>query len=223
MGDTEARLTQILASASQDQLARMERAIRAMRGSNATPVKGGAKLPRRYSRNTSRITTPIPFTVEAALKYFEPSSPIHTDAVMQAAKEAAEESAKLGPSAQEMYYASYKAAMESATSQIADDFNTAAVLAAAAGAAPKRPRARRGRDVPSHPRGSRQPRRAPSLKSRDRVGRLLARRRAAAKAADVSGAAKVGVFKGTGGRARARVRERSREVARVPRGRSSEG
>jgi hypothetical protein len=132
--------------------------------------------------------------VEAALKYFEPSSPIHTDAVMHAAKEAAEESAKLGPSAQEMYYASYKAAMESATSQISDDFNTAAVLAAAAGAA---------RSARAHAMGATSLRTheglashgvPASLKSRDRIGRLLARRRAAAKDADVSGAAKVGVF-----------------------------
>ena len=215
MGDTEARLTQVLASASQDQLARMERAIRAMRGSNATPVKGGAKLPKTVlEEHLEDHDGAVPFTVEAALKYFEPSSPIHTDAVMQAAKEAAEESAKLGPSAQEMYYASYKAAMESATSQIADDFNTAAVLAAAAGAA---------RSARAHAAGATSLRTheglashgvPPSLESRDRVGRLLARRRAAAKAADVSGAAKVGVFKGTegAGRVLASVNEAERSL-----------
>ena len=215
MGDTEARLTQVLASASQDQLARMERAIRAMRGSNATPLKGGAKLPKTVlEEHLEDLDGAVPFTVEAALKYFEPSSPIHTDAVMQAAKEAAEESAKLGPSAQEMYYASYKAAMESATSQIADDFNTAAVLAAAAGAA---------RSARAHAAGATSLRTheglashgvPPSLESRDRVGRLLARRRAAAKAADVSGAAKVGVFKGTegAGRVLASVNEAQRSL-----------
>ena len=201
--------------ASQDQLARMERAIRAMRGSNATPVKGGAKLPKTVlEEHLEDHDGAVPFTVEAALKYFEPSSPIHTDAVMQAAKEAAEESAKLGPSAQEMYYASYKAAMESATSQIADDFNTAAVLAAAAGAA---------RSARAHAAGATSLRTheglashgvPPSLESRDRVGRLLARRRAAAKAADVSGAAKVGVFKGTegAGRVLASVNEAERSL-----------
>ena len=215
MGDTEARLTQVLASASQDQLARMERAIRAMRGSNATPLKGGAKLPKTVlEEHLEDLDGAVPFTVEAALKYFEPSSPIHTDAVMQAAKEAAEESAKLGPSAQEMYYASYKAAMESATSQIADDFNTAAVLAAAAGAA---------RSARAHAAGATSLRTheglashgvPPSLESRDRVGRLLARRRAAARAADVSGAAKVGVFKGTesAGRVLASVNEAQRSL-----------
>ena len=54
----------------------------------------------------------------------------------------------------------------------------------------------------------------PSLESRDRVGRLLARRRAAAKAADVSGAAKVGVFKGTegAGRVLASVNEAERSL-----------
>ena len=206
MGDTEARLTQVLASASQDQLAKMERAIRAARGSNATPLKkggAGAGHPKTVLEEyAEHLDADVPFTVEAALKYFEPSSPIHTDAVMHAAKEAAEESAKLGPSAQEMYYASYKAAMESATSQISDDFNTAAVLAAAAGAA---------RSARAHAMGATSLRTheglashgvPASLKSRDRIGRLLARRRAAAKDADVSGAAKVGVFKGTEGAGR---------------------
>ena len=206
MGDTEARLTQVLASASQDQLAKMERAIRAARGSNATPLKqrgSGTGHPKTVLEEyAEHLDADVPFTVEAALKYFEPSSPIHTDAVMHAAKEAAEESAKLGPSAQEMYYASYKAAMESATSQISDDFNTAAVLAAAAGAA---------RSARAHAMGATSLRTheglashgvPASLKSRDRIGRLLARRRAAAKDADVSGAAKVGVFKGTEGAGR---------------------
>ena len=57
MGDTEARLTQVLASASQDQLARMERAIRAMRGSTPPRSRVAPSFPRRCWRNTSRIST----------------------------------------------------------------------------------------------------------------------------------------------------------------------
>ena len=227
MGDTEARLTQVLASASQDQLAKMERAIRASRGSNATPLKkggAGAGHPKTVLEEyAEHLDADVPFTVEAALKYFEPSSPIHTDAVMHAAKEAAEESAKLGPSAQEMYYASYKAAMESATSQISDDFNTAAVLAAAAGAA-RSARARHGRHVPSNARGPREPRR-PGVAQvpgphRASVGQASSRREGRRRLGRGEGWR----VQGHGGRrARARVRERGGEVARVPRGWPAEG
>ena len=76
------------------------------------------------------------FTVEAALRRFDlaPSSPLDVDSVASAAEEAARESAKLGPSAREMYYASYKAAMDHAIAAVRRD-DAAAVMAAAAGAA----------------------------------------------------------------------------------------
>jgi hypothetical protein len=62
------------------------------------------------------------------------SAPIRDDAFLVAAESAAAEAARLGPSARELYYASYKAAMEEATASL-NRSDASAVLAAAAGAA----------------------------------------------------------------------------------------
>ena len=82
-----------------------------------------------------------PFTVDAALARFDPtnfkassSSPLRTNDFTQVAESAAVEAARLGPSAREMYYASYAAAMESAAASV-DLHDASAVMAAAAGAA----------------------------------------------------------------------------------------
>mmetsp|Transcript_12517 Transcript_12517/g.50291 ORF Transcript_12517/g.50291 Transcript_12517/m.50291 type:complete len:266 (-) Transcript_12517:3872-4669(-) len=88
----------------------------------------------------------------------------------------------------------------------------------------KRPRARRGRHVPSHPRGYRQPRRAPVPRvprsRRAITGQASSRRESRGCLRSREGWRVQG---NRGRRARARVRERSREVARVPRGGSAEG
>ena len=80
-----------------------------------------------------------PFSVDAALARFDFGSraraaPICDDAFLVAAESAAAEAARLGPSARELYYASYKAAMEEATASL-NRSDASAVLAAAAGAA----------------------------------------------------------------------------------------
>ena len=85
-----------------------------------------------------------PFSVDAALARFDPtraraSAPIREDAFLSAAESAAAEAARLGPSARELYYASYKAAMQEATASL-NRSDASAVLAAAAGAGAIRPR-----------------------------------------------------------------------------------
>ena len=164
-------------------------------------ISASAERPGVEPRGSNRVAADeeaemgYPFTVEAALRRFapRPSSPIRADAVVAAAADAAAEAAKLGPTAQEMYYASYKAAMDAAVGAV-DARDASATMAAAAGAA----RAVRSRALhDGHLRsvddiytlgfgggfGGDAPVRAARRASRGRVGSMLARRRAAAAAA----------------------------------------
>ena len=123
-----------------------------------------------------------PFSVDAALARFDPtraraSAPIRDDAFLVAAESAAAEAARLGPSARELYYASYKAAMEEATASL-NRSDASAVLAAAAGAA-RSVRARM-EDVSSS--ASRRVEPSPNP-ARRRADAALARRRASAAGA----------------------------------------
>ena len=162
--ETEARLVRALTDASPDQLRALETAIRAVRGDSPIPSPRGRRdasaslvdagvgpatpaTDEKESRSAVRSQSNrvaadeeaamgYPFTVEAALRRFgpRPSSPIRADAVVAAAADAAAAAAKLGPTAQEMYYASYKAAMDAAVGAL-DAHDASATMAAAAGAA----------------------------------------------------------------------------------------
>ena len=159
--ETEARLVRALTDASPDQLRALETAIRAVRGESPIPSPRGRRdasaslvdagvgpatpaTDEKESRSAVRSQSNrvaadeeaamgYPFTVEAALRRFgpRPSSPIRADAVVAAAADAAAEAAKLGPTAQEMYYASYKAAMDAAVGAL-DAHDASATMAAAA-------------------------------------------------------------------------------------------
>ena len=220
--ETEARLVRALTDASPDQLRALETAIRAVRGDSPIPSPRGRRdasaslvdagvgpatpaTDEKESRSAVRSQSNrvaadeeaamgYPFTVEAALRRFgpRPSSPIRADAVVAAAADAAAEAAKLGPTAQEMYYASYKAAMDAAVGAL-DAHDASATMAAAAGAARA---VRSGALHDGHLRSVHEistlafggapidaPLRAARPMSRGRVGSMLARRRAAAAAA----------------------------------------
>ena len=220
--ETEARLVRALTDASPDQLRALETAIRAVRGESPIPSPRGRRdasaslvdagvgpatpaTDEKESRSAVRSQSNrvaadeeaamgYPFTVEAALRRFgpRPSSPIRADAVVAAAADAAAEAAKLGPTAQEMYYASYKAAMDAAVGAL-DAHDASATMAAAAGAARA---VRSGALHDGHLRSVHEistlafggasidaPLRAARPMSRGRVGSMLARRRAAAAAA----------------------------------------
>ena len=104
----------------------------------AIPPEAGTDVSASEQKRTPVSEAP-PFSVDAALARFDPtraraSAPIREDAFLSAAESAAAEAARLGPSARELYYASYKAAMEEATASL-NRSDASAVLAAAAGAA----------------------------------------------------------------------------------------
>ena len=112
----------------------------------AIPPEAGTDVSASEQKRTPKPTSVSetvseapPFSVDAALARFDPtraraSAPIREDAFLSAAESAAAEAARLGPSARELYYASYKAAMQEATASL-NRSDASAVLAAAAGAA----------------------------------------------------------------------------------------
>ena len=116
------------------------------------------------------------------------SAPIREDAFLSAAESAAAEAARLGPSARELYYASYKAAMQEATASL-NRSDASAVLAAAAGAA----RSVRGASSEGASAGPSPSRVEPSPNpARRRADAALARRRAASGTAGPLGASAPG-------------------------------
>ena len=88
----------------------------------AIPPEAGTDVSASEQKRTPKPTSVSetvseapPFSVDAALARFDPtraraSAPIREDAFLSAAESAAAEAARLGPSARELYSASYKAA-----------------------------------------------------------------------------------------------------------------
>ena len=166
----------------------------------AIPPEAGTDVSASEQKRTPKPTSVSetvseapPFSVDAALARFDPtrvraSAPIREDAFLSAAESAAAEAARLGPSARELYYASYKAAMQEATASL-NRSDASAVLAAAAGAA----RSVRGASSEGASAGPSPSRVEPSPNpARRRADAALARRRAASGTAGPLGASAPG-------------------------------